>query len=318
MDLDKIRGCVFGAAIGDALGAPIESLKRSQIAQEFPGGPIKYESGNSQSFMFCHLAGDVTDDTYMSEGVIRGLYRKLDIVSNSSLELILKEFKLWRMGSNFSKSGPGIATTRAIDNGKPTFSEGNGACMKSHVSAAFIDSTLLATLHAIRVAQLTHISQTEGNNEVGAKLTVFACHYAAEAIDPSYEGFVEYVSQWKNGQDDDVVGTYLDRIKFILDHNLLMETESISGWVFDTVTYSIAAWLTHPKDYLAAVRCVIAAGGDTDTTADVTGGIVGAHVGFSNIPQYLVDSLLERDILNKDIDECLERRRKCFERLNKH
>jgi len=36
-------------------------------------------------------------------------------------------------------------------------------------------------------------------------------------------------------------------------------------------------------------------GGDTDTNACIVGGIIGALVGFSNIPRYMIDKLLEFD-----------------------
>ena len=67
----------------------------------------------------------------------------------------------------------------------------------------------------------------------------------------------------------------------------------MSGYVFDTVPVALHAWLRHPDDFGAAVRAVLRCGGDTDTTAVIVGGIVGARVGKSGIPVPLLNGLCE-------------------------
>lgn len=44
----------------------------------------------------------------------------------------------------------------------------------------------------------------------------------------------------------------------------------------------LSAWLTHGAEFGRAIRAVISAGGDVDTTAAITGGIVGATLGPPN------------------------------------
>jgi ADP-ribosyl-[dinitrogen reductase] hydrolase len=307
MELDKIYGCILGAAIGDALGSPFEFMDRGPLNLNFPGGPIQYEDGQPGSLMKHHKAGDVSDDTYMSEGVINGLYQTSNLTSHKALGTVRKEFLKWMEGPNFVKSAPGIATTRALSAGRPVPSEGNGTCMKAHVSASLIDDVRTAAQHAALVAQITHISQTEDHNEAGARLTVYACRYAMETNDPNLLRLIEYVRRFEKIEDE-VMEDYLNRVGSIIKTKGLETVDEVSGWVFDTVTYSVAAWLSYPKDYLAAVRYIISAGGDTDSTADVTGAMVGAHVGLSNIPSYLVEGLLERSVLEQAISSCLERK----------
>lgn len=52
----------------------------------------------------------------------------------------------------------------------------------------------------------------------------------------------------------------------------------------DTVPFCIWAAARHLTDYEQAVRACVAVGGDMDTTAAITGGIVAAHVGADGIP----------------------------------
>jgi ADP-ribosylglycohydrolase len=58
----------------------------------------------------------------------------------------------------------------------------------------------------------------------------------------------------------------------------------VGGYIYHTVPVVLHAWLSHPIDLPAALSAVIRCGGDTDTTAAILGGIVGARVGVEGIP----------------------------------
>ena len=60
--------------------------------------------------------------------------------------------------------------------------------------------------------------------------------------------------------------------------------KGISGYICHTVPCVVQVWWRYPTDYKKAVMEMIAAGGDTDTTAAILGGIVGAGVGEEGIP----------------------------------
>lgn len=311
MEYDKAKGAVFGAALGDSLGSPFEMLRAGAVQAIVPGGPEVLMKGQAGSLMFYHVAGDVSDDTFMSLGVLRGMHRSASTLSMRKIE---KEFQLWMAGPNFGKSGPGIATTKALSSHRPASSEGNGACMKSHVSAAMIDDTRQALSHAQLVAEITHKSQVEGNNEAGARLTVYAGRYAAAETAPSLVGLITFIAQYEDITEEPMA-TYLTKTGQLLDSEFFLKTSGVSGWVFDTVTYAVAIWLYAPKTYLDPVRLAIACGGDTDTLACVVGGISGAHVGFEAIPEYLREGLLpevKKDLLTS-FEDCWARKTKLEE-----
>ena len=70
----RIRGCILGGAVGDALGAPVEFMGLAQIRSRFG------EHGPSDYAEWAGPTGGITDDTQMTlftaEGVIRGLNRE--------------------------------------------------------------------------------------------------------------------------------------------------------------------------------------------------------------------------------------------------
>jgi len=51
--------------------------------------------------------------------------------------------------------------------------------------------------------------------------------------------------------------------------------------------------------YVKALRETITLGGDTDTNACIVGGLMGALVGYKNIPPYMVDKILTFDCTSK-------------------
>jgi ADP-ribosylglycohydrolase len=60
--------------------------------------------------------------------------------------------------------------------------------------------------------------------------------------------------------------------------------EGISPFVTHSVLWSVYAFLRYPESYREAVCLALAAGGDVDTTAAMTGALLGARVGLAGIP----------------------------------
>jgi ADP-ribosylglycohydrolase len=60
--------------------------------------------------------------------------------------------------------------------------------------------------------------------------------------------------------------------------------EGITPFVTPSVLWSLYAFLMYPENYREAVCLALAAGGDVDTTAAMTGALVGARVGLGSLP----------------------------------
>ena len=69
--------------------------------------------------------------------------------------------------------------------------------------------------------------------------------------------------------------------------------QGVSGYVYHSVPVAIHAGLSHQQDFRAAIMTVVACGGDTDSTAAIVGGIVGAGGGKEGLPQEWLNRLLE-------------------------
>jgi ADP-ribosylglycohydrolase len=79
---------------------------------------------------------------------------------------------------------------------------------------------------------------------------------------------------------------------------LPLEDIRSSGYVIDTLEASL--WcLLKTSNYAEAVLKAVNLGGDTDTTAAVTGGLAGIYYGVENIPSEWVEQIARKqDIIN--------------------
>jgi ADP-ribosylglycohydrolase len=55
--------------------------------------------------------------------------------------------------------------------------------------------------------------------------------------------------------------------------------------------------MKYPDSWSDAVSTVIGFGGDVDTLGAIVGGLMGARLGLSSIPQHLVEQLVDREKL---------------------
>ena len=66
---DRIRGALYGVAVGDALGAPLEFMTAEEILSKY-GAPVREMVGGGWLSV---VPGEVTDDTQMTLAVAEGI-----------------------------------------------------------------------------------------------------------------------------------------------------------------------------------------------------------------------------------------------------
>lgn len=278
--------------MGDALGLPYEGLRRRRAARLL-GPPDRYR------FLFGR--GMVSDDTEHACLVAQSLVSGGPDVCRFTVELA-RRLRWWLAGI---PAGIGWATLRAILRlwcGIPPersgiWSAGNGPAMRAPLLGVVVDEVDL--LRAF-VRASTRITHTDPKAEWGALSVAWAARMAARCSPPDADSFVTTLGELL---DENAAG-FLQLIEAAAasvrrgEFTPAFATQigchdRVSGYVYQTVPVAIHAWLRHPADFRAAVTNVIECGGDTDTTAAIVGGIVGAGVGRAGIPDDLLRGLCE-------------------------
>jgi len=180
------------------------------------------------------------------------------------------------------------------------YSAGNGPAMRSAIIGVSFghDKPLLRQL--VRLS--TRLTHTDPKAEYGAFAVALAAHMAGGSGEREVQPH-EYVGALRDSLDDGA-SELAALIEKAADSVLAHETteqfaeslnlgHGITRYVYATVPVAIHAWLSHREDLRTAVLKLVRCGGDTDTTAAIVGGIIGASVGKGGIPQDWLDGFCE-------------------------
>jgi ADP-ribosylglycohydrolase len=279
-------GSLLGTAVGDAVGLAMEGLSRRRLARLYPriDGP-RLLAGR----------GLCSDDTEHSCLVALSIVARGDEVEGFTTQM--RSRLRWWLAS--LPAGVGLATLRAIlklwlfvpRRWQGVHSAGNGPAMRSALLGALFaerPDALRAFVHASTV--LTH---RDPKAECAALAVALAARAAARGhedgagfllvLEGEFAGFAapgaELLALLARAVESAARGE--DTAQFA---EALGLGRGVSGYAYHTVPVALHGWLRHPRDFRAAVAGVIECGGDTDTAAAITGGIVGAGVGPEGIP----------------------------------
>ncbi len=244
----------------------------------------------------------VSDDTEHSCMVLQALLASGNN-EGAFIRNLATRMRIWLLGL---PAGVGLATLKATlklccgvsPYHSGVFSAGNGPAMRSAVLGAAIED-MGQLRRFVRVS--TRLTHTDPKAEYGAMAIAVAAHMAGQG---TLDNGPHYMSQLRQLFANDSA----DELLALLDQAVcsvaaqkssqefadsLGQTRGVSGYVYHTVPVAIHACLRNRTDFRNAVMEVISCGGDTDTTAAIVGGVVGAGMGKDGIPREWLDNLWE-------------------------
>ncbi|MEO1526642.1 MAG: ADP-ribosylglycohydrolase family protein [Planctomycetota bacterium] len=285
-------GCMLGTAVGDAIGLPYEGVSRRRIPRLL-GPPDRHR--------LIFGRGMISDDTEHTCLVAQSL-----VVSGSDVDAFERDFARrlrWWFAS--LPAGIGRATLRSClrlwmgtaPKRSGVFSAGNGPAMRSAILGVYFDDVRLMA-EFVRVS--TRVTHSDPRAEHGAMAVALAAHIGCRDEIVDGRVFLERLAALVGDQGSELIDL-LQRVLRSVSEGQPTDTftmnsgmeRGVSGYTYHTVPVVIHAWLTNPRDYRAAVSSVIECGGDTDTTAAIVGGIIGASTGESGIPSDWVNGIIE-------------------------
>ncbi len=314
-----IIGCLLGTAIGDALGLSYEGLSKQRLIKLYP-------ALNQYHFIFGK--GMVSDDTEHTCLLAQSL-----IASLGDVEIFKKSFawklRFWLLGL---PAGVGFATLRAIlklglgfsPDKSGVFSAGNGPTMRSAIIGVCYGHDVEKLCQLVKAA--THITHTDPKAEFCALAVALAAYLSSLNKLVSPQEYLEKLQEWQMAKlrsrqvygeqriaklrSRQVYGEWQTAEELIALIKKTIESvwkgestavfaetlglkNGVSGYVYHTVPVVIHVWLRNQDDYQSAILDIIRCGGDTDTTAAIVGGIIGARVGKQGIPKQWLDNLWE-------------------------
>lgn len=290
--VDALAGCILGAAVGDALGLPREGLSPDRARKLFGSPPLRHRL----------LAGRgmVSDDAEHLVMTARALIASAGDTQAFGRSLA-QQIRWWLLSAPV---GIGLGTLRAClrlcvgygpaRSGVP--SAGNGPAMRAPIIGAWLGEDTARLRELVRVC--TRITHTDSRAEQGA-LAVALCAAGAAASGPPEDPSVlvrAIADQIAGDQLREKLGEVAELLRSGADRDELSSRlgfeRGVSGYINNTVPAALFCALRY-AGFREAVEQVIMLGGDSDTTAAVTGGIAGAMHGAGAIPREWLAGLLE-------------------------
>jgi ADP-ribosylglycohydrolase len=280
MAMEQVLGMLFGLALGDALGAPVEFLSVSEIKQKYPPTGIRELPEPAR----------VTDDTLMTLAVAEALIAAGHQDLETFMAAVTREFVAW-LRSPDNVRAPGQACLYGVqqlekglswrESGKPG-AKGSGAAMRVAPIGYFYQHDLPRLRERARATALaTH------RHPVAEVAAVAAAFLVKVALDhPAPKDFLPALKAEVQGQAEDFDAA-LKRLEKAL--TMISPEAGLAyigdGWVAEeAVLAALYCFLIYPYEFKAAIRLAANSGGDSDTIACLTGGISGAYLGISHLP----------------------------------
>lgn len=281
---DKIKGGLFGLAVGDALGSTLEFLTKEEIENyhEKYGYHTEIVGGG-----FCRFEkGEVTDDTDMTLCVARGIIKN----PFSPIEYIGEEFVKWM---DTKPKDAGLTIRYSISKFFDT-EDWEKAALQTH---KILDGKSAGNGSLMRCLPIALVYSTKEKNKLFSKKQSKMTHYddlASEAC-VIYNQIASDLLQGvtlKEAIKNNVNGT---RYEYVMNRK---PTDVPDGYVVNTLQWSLYV-LLHTKTFEEAVQMAVNFGYDADTTGAVVGGLAGIYYGFEEIPKRYIEVLLKKE----EIDE---------------
>lgn len=302
--LDKIKGTIYGQAIGDALGLGTEFMDDYDMAWKYPNGLTHY----SEIFQDHHRRrwekGDWTDDTDMMLCIANAIIKDKGV----NLSTIAQNFKDWACGTPM---GIGANTYKVLMIGdyveKPLdvskkiwemsryHSAANGGLMRTSIVGLLPNNVEQS---AADICRLTHYDpRCVGSCVIVSEL--IHAHVYGKPI-PTYDQMIAIGRKY-----DERINEYIQLSQCVDISSLDLQEEGSIGYTLKTLAAGIWAYW-HAETFLDGLLAVVRAGGDADTNAAVACAILGAKFGFNAIPSEYVEGLIYRDQLDDVIQGMTE------------
>jgi ADP-ribosylglycohydrolase len=300
MKPNPVHGALFGLAIGDALGVPVEMIKRDVLKLN-PVTDLNNYKGPEGYKGHDQPLGSFSDDSSLTFCLAESLCNGYNL--NDIATRFVKYFfeGYWTAGGRVF--GVGKSTEDSITrlrNGVPPERSGNYDVNCTGNGSLMRILPLLFYLRAYPVGMRYHMTRQVACITHGSMQTILPCFYflefALELLNDSdkqtaYANAAKTVSTFiqslRLSQED------LEVLKPLVDEDITQRSEDSINTIHHAVYTIQAAMYCFMKtnNYADAVLMAVNLGDDTDTTAAVTGGLAGLYYGFDTIPEKWIDQI---------------------------
>ena len=322
---DRLAGSLIGQCLGDALGFVVEGYSR-EICQEYVDEILLTDKAGTIG-RSPHQFGQYTDDSQLTRTLIESYVACRGFDPEDYAQRLADLFTEQRVvGRGRASTAAAVRLAQGVpwqQAGVPAPYAGNGAAMRAAPIGWMFPNRHVTLIETARVqARITH---TDPRAIAGSVVIAGAVALALRTREGRLkrETMIETLADWVRPIDPDFAAD-LEQLQSLVGrepadaHWLISRAgrkpgdndvgtdrwqasdDIISGYVVPSVLWSLYSFLRSPEDYWGAVCLAISGGGDTDTTAAMTGAISGAYLGLDALPRRLAERLNDCGTWNFD------------------
>lgn len=280
---ERVFGCLFGLAVGDALGAPVEGMPREEVRKKF--GRVTEMMGGGWLNL---KPGEVTDDTELALQIAKSIADEGQV----DLEAIARNLVAWLKGKPKDVGGQTYQALQAIIHGVPPHEAGRLVWEQS-------GKWLAGNGCVMRTAPIGLFLRRASFEERGkaSRLVAGITHGDPRCLDSCalIDHIIAFLATEGNISFGEII-TWARGMQFSLARRIesipraKMDELSTGEFVLDTVQSAI--WfLVNSQSFEDGLIDAVSLGQDADTTGAVTGALLGAKFGFDAIPRRWLDAL---------------------------
>ena len=297
--INKIKGTIYGQAIGDALGLATEGMAEEEISQKYPNGITHYSDIFQDRHRRRWKIGDWTDDTDMMLCIANAVIKDKGV----NLTTIAQNFKDWAMGEPM---GIGQTTYKVLNLAdyveKPfdvskliwemSYRKGaaNGALMRTSIVGTFPKAVEEC---AVNICKLTHYDPRCVGSCVIVSELIHSLIYKDFGL--SYHDIFDIAMKY----DKRIIG-FIDLSLSPDIRTLELQDQESMGYTLRCLSAALWAYW-HARSFEDGLLAIVRAGGDADTNAAVACSILGAKFGYDAIPEKYKEGLIYR----KELDQVI-------------
>lgn len=284
MNEDRLRGTLWGQAVGNALGILTEFTTKKQVEGLYPGGLVSYKDDlgvwedDDTNQMLCLLDEIVDNGSIEARSLARRLLHWLETDGRGCGNLVYQVLT----HRNFLTDPMGAARDRwelhHRDNAP------NGAVMRTSV-VGLLPNDCVA--NAETAAKVTHVDPRCVGSAVIVSEIIHALVWENKEL--SYDEISKIGRRY-----DHRLQEWIDLAHGGTIEQLQLDEPGSIGYTLKTL--GVALWCYfHAPDFQSGLLAVVNEGGDADTNAAVACAVLGAKFGLSGIPAYWIDNLDNRE-----------------------
>ena len=301
---DRLKGTIYGQAIGDALGLGTEGMTDEDMAWKYPHGIKHYSDIFQDRHRKRWKIGDWTDDTDMMLCIANAIIKDKGV----NLTSIAQNFKDWANGepmgigeNTYKVLMIGDYVEHPLEVSKKVWemsgkkAAANGGLMRTSIVGLFPKAVEEC---AVNICRLTHYDPRCVGSCVIVSELIHSLVYNEKRL--SYHQIVDMAKKY-----DERIVEFVDLSMNTDIRALELQDEESVGYTLRTLAAGLWAYW-NARTFEDGLLSVVRAGGDADTNAAVACAILGAKFGFNAIPQEYIDGLIYKEQLDEVINGMIE------------